>query len=208
MEVRSAPRMTSGRDFGEECACKFWSATRRGSRGVRFRASRSGDIQEPQRLAPSRSVHQDGPPPPTISQRSHHGGIRDGPPRRSAKRTSLVPEASRGGRPWGRPCPPRDRRRGNYSGADARTARSAINRTTIRASVITPRSCHASAKVPQRGPFVPDPILAERRHCGKGWSSPSVKSPIVSVQVVRPSDVPRVRLVGARCRARFPRTQP
>jgi len=37
----------------------------------------------------------------------------------SGERTSLAPEAQRGARPWGRPCPPLECRAGAHSGAAA-----------------------------------------------------------------------------------------
>ena len=68
-----------------------------------------------------------------------------------------------------RRAPPRRspirRRVSGVADGTTRSARSTNNRRTIRASAITPRSCHGSVKVPQRGRFVPDPIFAEhRRH--------------------------------------------
>jgi len=39
----------------------------------------------------------------------------------------------------------------------------------VRKYSITPRSCHSSAKVPQRSQFVPDPILAEHSPNFEGY---------------------------------------
>ncbi len=120
-------------------------------------------------------------------------------------RTSSEPRAERGRAGSGNPHPrPRSRSRGlsdNFTSA----TRSASNSRTIRTSAITPRSCHRSAKVPQRVSSSWIPYLTStgdhRRPEAPGYLSESRRAANAASSLATKPSVASMRSTSARCRS-------